>query len=848
MIKISERTLYEPITKFLEQELKAKSISEVRIEKGWIDILFKLDSYPFVLEIKVGEKERALTEAVAQAWEYASQIGYETRNVIALVFSRIKSGQIVLDEEKFKEQILSEKVRGYIHTEYLDKWVEDEQLKEVLIELSENFKRKVRNIDFNSIVKAIREIVQDLYEVIRQAKVEEIFEEVSHKLELFTSLGEIKDEQKAKTQVSMLASYLLFNQLLFYHIYSIKAKEKRVEELKPIKSLNELEKYFSKILEIDYQPIYNINLIDKIPERVETIELINRCIKNLLVIRVEHITQDLAGRFFHALLPREVAKVWAAFYTNPIAAEILARLSIDRWDETILDPACGSGTLLTASYRRKLELYEKQTGKKLDENTISELHKRFIENDITGIDIMPFAAHLTTINLAAQRLDQPTDNVRIACMDALELAAKTQTIEFKEKGILLKPLTEVAQYTLTGKKIPIRKAKTLSTEGIGKEFYLKPVDVVIMNPPFSDRDKLPKEYREKLKDFKELGDICGHQINLWGYFLALAHLFLKPNGKIAAVLPINLARGGATKKIRNFLIKNYYIKFIVKPVSDLAFSESAAFRDILLIAEKRRPKKSDITKIIFLKKSVREMKDEDVYNVINFDKDYLDVREITYEEILKNKENLMPFLLKSVENIFEKINSSQKLSDFDTNWIEIGLPYRPKGVADGIFITNPLDESRIKNAFSILYKTDDKKIIVTIKGLSKNEQKIELEKDCVAFALRTNTGIKKISVYPNELDFVLVKKKDKYLHSLKKLSTKIPIPFPWEEHLKNNIVRDGFNLVIPRKIGLSSPNIHVVSIFSDKKMVSAGPSLWYFKNNIFNIEELKILNLYFNSI
>jgi hypothetical protein len=420
--------------------------------------------------------------------------------------------------------------------------------------------------------------------------------------------------------------------------------------------------------------------------------------------------------------------------------------------------------------------------------------------------------------------------------------------EFK-KGILLKSFTEEAQLTLVGEKLTVKKTGTVSPNGIGKEFYLKPVDLVIMNPPFSDRDKLPKDYREKLNKMDELGKRCGHQINLWGYFLAFADLFLKPNGRIAAVVPINLARGGATEKIRDFLIKNYHIKYIIKPVADLAFSESAAFRDILLIAEKRTPKSSDITKIIFLKKSVRKMKEDEVAQVISFNKDYIDLKEVTYAEILASKENLMPFLSpEEIQNVFAKFVHSTKLATFSSDSIDIGLPYRPEGVADGVFITNPSEKSRVKNAFSMVSEVGSKEIIITLKDVPREIEEIKLKKEYAAFALRTNTGIKKVSVSPKELDLVLVKKNNEYVLSLRKLNTKIPAPFPWKEHLEKNIVEDGFHLVIPRKIRLNSPNTNVVSIFSEEKLYSAGPSLWYFKDKQYSQEELKILDLYLNSI
>jgi type I restriction-modification system DNA methylase subunit len=846
MIRVTERTIYEHLTNFLREHLNAKTVQEVRVGAGFVDILFQLDSTSFITEVKIGG-EKEFAKAIAQVYEYAMQYG--TRNVLVLVYPQRWRGLTVLDLARLPESILTEKIMGRIYTDYWTEWIDKSEVNKVFEELGRRFSEKDRKIDFNSVVSAIRENVSDLHSVIRQAKTKEVFEEVAEKLELFVGLGEIRDRKKAEAQVSMLASYLLFNQILFYHVYRTKTNDKDLHDLKTVKSLKELESYFERITQIDYQPIYSIKLVDKIPDRSEVLKIINDTTKNLVLLRTEHITQDLAGRFFHALLPHEVAKVWAAFYTNPIAAEILAQLAVETWEETALDPACGSGTLLSAVYRKKLELFKDRDQRGSDENVIKNLHKRFLEEDITGIDIMPFASHLTAINLSLQKLEVPTNVVRIAHMDSLELAPKSLTSEFKEKGILLKPFSEEAQLTLSGEKRSISRRGTASSTGIGKPFYLKPVDLVIMNPPFSDRNKLPSYYREKLNNMGILGKKCGHQVNLWGYFLVLADLFLRPNGKIAAVVPINLARGGATEKIRNFLIDNYYIKYIVKPVADLAFSESAAFRDILLIAEKRRPKKTDVTNIMFLKKSIREMRENDVSNVVNLDLDYIDFKEVTNDKILRNRKNLMPLLVsESIQKIFEEFAAWSRLTTFNSKWIDIGLPFRPIGVADGVFITNNLEKSRTKNAFAIVSDVHPREIAIFLKGVPENVEEQKLDKENLAFALRTNTGVKKVSVNQDELDFVLTKKNDKYLHSIRNFNTKIPIPFPWKEHQENNVVKNGFHLVIPRKIRLDSPNTHVISAFSERELRSAGPSLWYFKDGEYTHDELKILNLFLNSI
>ena len=98
------------------------------------------------------------------------------------------------------------------------------------------------------------------------------------------------------------------------------------------------------------------------------------------------------------------------------AANILSELAIEKTDEKILDPACGSGTLLAAAYRQKRKILEK-SGQDFDVRT----HKQFLERDITGVDIMPFAAHLSVIHLALQAPLYETEEVRIAIEDSTRL-------------------------------------------------------------------------------------------------------------------------------------------------------------------------------------------------------------------------------------------------------------------------------------------------------------------------------------------------------------------------------------------------------------------------------------------
>jgi len=293
-------------------------------------------------------------------------------------------------------------------------------------------------------------------------------------------------------------------------------------------------------------------------------------------------------------------------------------------------------------------------------------------------------------------------------------------------------------------------------------------------------------------------------------------------------------------------LENYHIQYIIKPTKDIAFSESAAFRDVLLIAKKRKPKKEDATKVVFLKKPIKEIKENLIEIILKTENGYTETRQIKYSELINHKDNFMPLLMpKELYFLLETLAESNKLTSFDINQIDIGLPYRPQGVADGVFITRPLDESRIKNIKIIILEENQNYVTVGIKGISKNQFSYKFKKEYLRDAVRTNTGIRKLAISKKETDYILIKKDEKYWKQLRNYGIKIPNPFPWNFHSKNNLIKGNSFLVIPRKIRLNSPNTFIISIYSEEKLNGVGPSLWYLKSDKKNA---KILNIYFNSI
>lgn len=825
--RIIERTIYPILVGHLKDR-GIEAIGEAGASDGnFSDILFKIKEELFLIEVKIGKASTTLgLKAMAQAERYARK--YKTRNFMVLIFPESYRNQPISSTEMLERLIINERATCIIFSDY---WTES------LIDTPINIFNKLKNlvetnkqaIDFKTIVEQIKTFVTDLNSITYQVKTDQLISEVVEKLDLFTAIGDIKDKEIAKKQIVHLSSYLLFNQLLFYHTYHKLTQKNKTPELEEIKKVEDINRFFDKITKIDYKSIYKTNILAHIPNTKEVVEVLNDVIGAIKLLRAEFVTHDLAGRFFHDLIPFEVRKVLAAFYTHPNSADLLTGLTIRSWNETVLDPSCGSGTLLVSSYQTKLRYYLASH----DKVNYKGLHKKFLEDDITGIDIMPFASHITTINLAMQHIEQQTNLVRIASINSLDLAGQLKTKEFlKGKGIKISGLQKSLQQTLFGQHVLINKRGSVSMEGKGEEFYLIPNDCIIMNPPFSDREKMPKDMRDKLNRNNFLNNTSGNQVNLWGSFIVLADLLLKKNGKLGAVIPINIARGEATQLVRSFILKNYTAEFIIKPLGDDAFSEGSFFKDILYIAEKRKPKDSDYTGIVSIKSSIKNLSQSKIYELVDklnqcynhkkdFENEDIEIRYIKTQKLLDYENNLMPligFTSHKNKDIFSlfletiKEKSDNKLMKIDSEIVSEGFHASPSGLSELVFITRPIDKARTERAFMILKDEKSNSIVAEIKD---SDILININNTEVYPALRTLTSVKSFDV--EKIDYILIQKPNQFDKILQ--MSKWKGKFNWFEH-KKNVDKKLSYVVVGRRFRPNSKNTHHFAFYSKNGIVS----------------------------
>jgi len=291
---------------------------------------------------------------------------------------------------------------------------------------------------------------------------------------------------------------------------------------------------------------------------------------------------DLAGRIFNRLVSDR--KFLAAFYTSIPAATLLAGLALlpDRWPQfdwtrveelsefRVIDPACGTGTLLMAVYRQIIDNHRSVAG---DRSAIDELHKALMENIICGADVVQAAIHITAATLAAMSpsiafeqmnlhtLKMGVDQTGAVWLGSLDWLVASQVQSF---------------FSTVGEQIG-------ANSGITGALIPRPsVDLVITNPPYTRRgsdggheeaiarifsipegdvqaqSRIARRTSELLRG-TPANQIAGHGTS----FTVLADRIVKQGGRIALVLPVTALAGEAWSEVRSMLSSRYQVEFVV---------------------------------------------------------------------------------------------------------------------------------------------------------------------------------------------------------------------------------------------------------------------------------------------
>ncbi len=444
--------------------------------------------------------------------------------------------------------------------------------------------------------------------------------------------------QEDGEQTSRMAMAIVANALVFHTAIVEAHGIAAIDELR-IPGRNDVSKSrllacWQHILDnINYYPIFRIasDLLLPIPDGTAN-GVLNRLAQAASDLAGLGATtlHDLSGRMFQRLIADR--KFLATFYTLPTSAALLGELAVARLDAAtdwsnpdafirlrVADLACGTGALLSATYRALASRHRRAGG---DDQL---LHQQMMEHALIAADIMPAATHLTASMLSSAHPGTTFGRTRV---HTLPYGQQSQEKRHTMALGALDLIEDDAAPSLfgTGATTAHGTGADVTTEG-SQDMILprETADLVIMNPPFTrptnhENTEVPvpsfaglgrtgdeqQAMAKRLAEIRRrLANPAGHgNAGLASNFIDLAHVKTKPSGVLALVLPASCVSGGAWEGVRCLLEREYENLAVLTIAgygnTDRAFSADTGMAEALVVGTKKHDGRAGCDKTLFV--------------------------------------------------------------------------------------------------------------------------------------------------------------------------------------------------------------------------------------------------------
>ncbi len=305
----------------------------------------------------------------------------------------------------------------------------------------------------------------------------------------------------ALNNMAKTLAYVWANRLIFYKALRARFGDLPRLQLKrsvetPADAASVFARYFQKAVKRsgDYEPLlfpgtqdWSTGLVFEAPNALDAWRGLLRGIES---VDFKDVSSDIVGRIFQKLIGPEERHRYGQHFTGDDVVDLINAFCIKDGADTVLDPACGSGSFLVRAYYRKGYLDE------------SRDHLEHLA-DLFGCDIALYPAHLATLNLAAREINDEANYPRIVRRDFFDIKRD-------------EPFCT----------IPQDDGGTLHVE-------IPQLDAVVGNPPYVRQEKIEKNdkahYSVRVtRDWSELR--LSGRADLHCYFWPVATKLLKPGG------------------------------------------------------------------------------------------------------------------------------------------------------------------------------------------------------------------------------------------------------------------------------------------------------------------------------
>ncbi|RLF03255.1 MAG: hypothetical protein DRJ59_01220 [Thermoprotei archaeon] len=593
----------------VEQEVKISTPKGLRRYPDLVVWYKKPDRIACLIELKVPTIDVYSDDLVNDALQKAALAGipfFATWNLNKLVlWETFKPGTSLLDRRLKHWDVVDVKLPVDVEKPEIERAIKAFIL-EFLTELASFYERKLPRPEVYVLPKLypdeimvlrLRSAVDALYIPVSLyilKKKEEDPDFLSKVAEWFVNQGWIfSDSEEDYDRLARQTVYLLINKLLFYNVLRSRFRLELIdvsgittgEELK-----KRLQKYFNTGIRLGYGIIFAADFLETIPIPDEAVDELKRLIGELNKYDFSEIGYDIIGKVFEKLIPKIERHKLGQYFTRTDVVDLILGFTVKHPDTKVLDPACGSGTFLVRAYQRKRYLAEKL----YKEGKYDRAYKPHGEliNELWGVDVAKFPAHLSEINLVIRNLEALENRPNIACRDFFEIQPGTRTLLYK-----------------LAYKIPGIHREELEVE------FPADFDIVVTNPPYTRQEEMEhifiEKYKERLRELvkRAHGIDVGKRSGIYTYFFYHGGSFAKEGGRVGLVTSNSWLDVDFGKYLQEYFLKNFKIIAIIESKVERWF-EDADIITAITILEKCGDKKArdeNIVKFVQLKVPLRQL-------------------------------------------------------------------------------------------------------------------------------------------------------------------------------------------------------------------------------------------------
>jgi len=390
--------------------------------------------------------------------------------------------------------------------------------------------------------------------------------------------------------------YLLANKILFYNILRHTPRfGKHIpkivipEGLTGAELRDKLNLYFEKAYEVtgNYETVLLTNFLDSLAPPDSIVEQVKDFTRRIGEYDFSKINYEILGNIFQRLIPEEERHKLGQYYTRSDVVDLIVGFCVKSADDKVLDGSCGAGTFLVRSYVRKKLLNP------------SKPHKELVD-ELFGVDIAKFAAHLSTINLASRDLSQIENYPKILHKDFFDVLPGGEYV-----------LAEITH-----------KAEALSNREVHVQLP-QSFDAVVMNPPYTRQEEMEdileeekeKAYNRCIEDWGEMSDYpadkkpkLSKRSSIYVHFFIHGGYFLKDGGRLGLITSnswLDVDYGG---DLQRFFLENFKIKAIIESKVERWFEDADINTAITILERCSNPEErnKNVVRFVQLKKPLKE--------------------------------------------------------------------------------------------------------------------------------------------------------------------------------------------------------------------------------------------------